>query len=412
MSRGTGRANDGDSAAGGVSDEPTLVDPPLARPRADSVTDEVTVRLPPDELAEAVTTGIACEPPLFEELTPISADPTRVLPPRGAPASYRSALMDAVSSEVTTQPNFDTKVREFRDQRRRNVRYRDENRVGAPAARSAVRESDPESGQKMRLFQVLVPVFVGLVFAISGFVWGLARGRAADGAVVGATPEQHAALAASSDAVASGVPIERAIAGQLAAIRALESLPRKQLTARELLALEAGRRTRKERQLWALSLDSPRKMNAETQAALAEQAADPRLAPAILAAFSELDGSTGPDLLYHIATSDSLPARTRELAERTLHAPDVRKRASPALRVVLDLTSAKTCEERAEVLPRVIEHGDERARQWLVPLAVLRPGCGTRGADDCNACLRQSPELTAAIRASEHRPGPVLPKLK
>lgn len=86
-----------------------------------------------------------------------------------------------------------------------------------------------------------------------------------------------------------------------------------------------------------------------------------------------------------------------------------REVASPALRVALELESAKLCSDYKELIPRAAEHGDERSLRKLKALNVTR-GCGFLGLKDCYSCLRSKDvDLAGAIEAVEKRPAPSLP---
>jgi len=149
----------------------------------------------------------------------------------------------------------------------------------------------------------------------------------------------------------------------------------------------------------------------EEDATLAE---DPELRKVLLdaarsqdaadAAFALLEaklGSVGPDLLFELATSRGVPAKTASRATAALKRDEVRALASPALLVALDLRAASSCQAKKAVLPRVEEHGDARSLALLRPLTATT-GCGFVKKGDCWPCLRDG-ALTRAMRAVEGR---------
>ena len=118
-------------------------------------------------------------------------------------------------------------------------------------------------------------------------------------------------------------------------------------------------------------------------------------------------GPSGADLLYALATSDD--KQNPELVRRAsalLEQSDVAGKASPALRVLLDLRRAKGCPAHKKLLPQVAEHGDERAAQRLKRMLANRRGCGFFGLSDCYGCLRRTELLATATESAERRAAP------
>lgn len=115
-------------------------------------------------------------------------------------------------------------------------------------------------------------------------------------------------------------------------------------------------------------------------------------------------GAKGVDILYELASRPAPnPGKARYAA--SLAKPEVRKRASPALLVHMELKSAKKCPAKHALLARAKEHGDARA---LVQLKQLqrKGGCGFLGSRDCWPCLRKDGALDDAVQAIESRTGP------
>jgi hypothetical protein len=82
-------------------------------------------------------------------------------------------------------------------------------------------------------------------------------------------------------------------------------------------------------------------------------------------------------------------------------------KASPALKVALDLRRAESCEETQKILPRAIEQGDRRSLH-LLERRLRKYGCGATKKEDCYKCLRDGDELKDAIKAVRTRQRPRL----
>jgi hypothetical protein len=69
---------------------------------------------------------------------------------------------------------------------------------------------------------------------------------------------------------------------------------------------------------------------------------------------------------------------------------------------MLDLKSAKRCEDKRELLDRAKDSGDARILTSLKAMKNSR-GCGFMGMRDCYSCLRKDDALDDAIKAVEAR---------
>ncbi len=144
-----------------------------------------------------------------------------------------------------------------------------------------------------------------------------------------------------------------------------------------------------------------------TQTELLRLANDARTARDALGAMAALEPPLGADLLYEVWAGTAERSDSTELARALLYSTDLRRNASPALSVALDLRSAETCEQFKALLPKALKDGDRRSLHPLSKLSGKR-GCGPKKAADCYACLRdQSDELSATINAAKSRRGPV-----
>ena len=116
-------------------------------------------------------------------------------------------------------------------------------------------------------------------------------------------------------------------------------------------------------------------------------------------------GEAGVELLYDL-TLKQTGARWKPRLNQSLTKPEVLAKATPALRVALDLRTAKRCEAKRDLLPRAKSSGDRRALFQLKSLAQTQ-GCGFLGVKDCWPCLRKDPALAEAIAALEQRTQPI-----
>lgn len=113
-------------------------------------------------------------------------------------------------------------------------------------------------------------------------------------------------------------------------------------------------------------------------------------------------GPGGPDLLFELATTTATPKPARDRAERALASEPVRKLATPALLVAMDLRATKSSCERKKLFPRARDEGDARSLPFLTPL-LATSGCGFLGTGDCLKCLGGRQDLREAITAIQAR---------
>jgi serine/threonine-protein kinase len=115
-------------------------------------------------------------------------------------------------------------------------------------------------------------------------------------------------------------------------------------------------------------------------------------------------GTDGPDLLYDMGygAPAKLYPQAAARAKRSLDVSEVRAHASAALRVLLDMRDAKTCDQKRELLTDAKDHGDARLIPLLTPLESTR-GCGFLGHGDCQPCLHRDHALAETIKAIQDR---------
>jgi hypothetical protein len=122
-------------------------------------------------------------------------------------------------------------------------------------------------------------------------------------------------------------------------------------------------------------------------------------------------GSGGADLLFDLWSTNRTRQGAKSLADAArakLDQAEVKEHSSPALRVALDLMSARGCSGYRALLPRAVEHADARSLPVLNKLTVGR-GCGFLGISDCFYCLRGDSKLGAAVENAKSRPAPSFP---
>lgn len=121
-------------------------------------------------------------------------------------------------------------------------------------------------------------------------------------------------------------------------------------------------------------------------------------------------GAGGVDLLYDVwDSSKAVPSRaaTTKQARAFLDDDAVRAKASPALRLLLELGKAQKegCASVKRWLVRAASEGDARVVPALKRFDDRR-GCGFLGLSDCYSCLRSGKDLAAAASGAGSRPAP------
>ncbi len=214
----------------------------------------------------------------------------------------------------------------------------------------------------------------------------------------------------------------RARSGDPAALAALSRLPGAQLGPDHWMALGSGyaRRQQHEQSLGAYAHAVARQPTIRHDLQLQRDVRAILRSPAgsrALAFAAQQLGAPGAELIYDFWNSArrSPSADQQALARRALELLEsdaVQRSASNALKVLIELQLARTCEQFSDLLPRAAAHADRRAEPILQRLTASR-GCGFLGLMDCYPCLRhQRAAVTTALGAARGRNPPPLPSLK
>jgi serine/threonine-protein kinase len=210
--------------------------------------------------------------------------------------------------------------------------------------------------------------------------------------------------------------ISRAELGDKDALTELSARPEPLRAANEWLALGRG---------YATLSQLPASLTAYQKGVLAkpELSRDPKLLADVRRAVLDAQaseaalkfaasglGASGVDLLYDVwDSSRTVPSRAAltKQARAQLDDEAVRAKASPALRILLELGKAQKegCNSVKRWLVRVASDGDARVVPALKRFDDRR-GCGFLGLSDCYSCLRAGKDLSAAGTGAAARPAP------
>ncbi len=232
----------------------------------------------------------------------------------------------------------------------------------------------------------------------------------ASGAAIADEPSAAAATSVAEPALPALAPAAEIDAARRAGLPAVEALvekyPRDPAVLEALLLVQAVDRPRfgatieTAKRLFALSPESAG--DDPVRRVFVRLCSGPsEIVQAVFDLIDAAPGSAAPDLLFEIANTDSpVPKPVKDRAQKLLDGAEMKKRASPALLVTLDLKAASPCARKA-FFARATESGDARALPWLKPL-VSTSGCKRFFSTyDCYACLGKRTELNAAIAAIE-----------
>ena len=244
--------------------------------------------------------------------------------------------------------------------------------------------------------------------------------------VAGAKDEEKAEAADESDEEADepsadtgDMPIDEDLRQAIAAARGgnphalmvLEMRDKDKRTTAEWLALAQGRLKKREipeaLKAYEVALErQPRLMNDPRMVSGLRYFADKDSTFNIVLGFAaEHMGATGGDIIFHVWSATSRKTQATEKALELLMTDEVRKNASEALSIALQLREAKSCQDYKKLLPAVERSADRRSLLRLRELKKTE-GCGPSGEDDCYPCLRADGLLEAATSQAEMRAAP------
>ncbi len=227
-------------------------------------------------------------------------------------------------------------------------------------------------------------VGVGLGFALSS-----PRPAAQQAVVPTAASSANASLRVApadkiSDAKRNGVVALEALSQQYPEDSGLllELAKEQRLERRPLQAVETLSRL--------LKLEPARSADAEVGNLLWQAAQSPEAEDASFALLEQSLGERGVDILFDLATAAGVGGAARSRASARLVEPAIIERASSALRPLLRLRVARTCEALRELLPAVEKDSDRRAVPFLRQL-------------ESKPCVASDPHLASALAAADQR---------
>ncbi|MCB9608195.1 MAG: hypothetical protein H6716_16525 [Polyangiaceae bacterium] len=308
--------------------------------------------------------------------------------------------------------------------------------AGAPALSLAEALSEPVrvgSGKPALWLVLLAPAALLLLV---GLGLGAALGSSGSSATtpVAASGVQVAAPAPSAPELASAAPsvapeppapaaseaeppeapaptgeLAAVIRGDAEAMKALEAKAPDERSAAEALALARGRSAAL-RASWREFMDGLKQNPSELsdkakKKQLEDYARNRELSTETLEAVAALGTEDALDFLYEIWVGTPKRTDTTQLAEELVMSNDLRKKASPALGVALELRTVDKddpCASTKKLVQRAEKDGDVRSLHLLGRLGNKR-GCGSSGRDDCYACLRKPDVLKDAIQSVRKR---------
>jgi hypothetical protein len=209
--------------------------------------------------------------------------------------------------------------------------------------------------------------------------------------------------------------LARAAAGDLDALKRLESTPERARTLDEAMALARGHGALAGRDLQslarALAEDPALAHDRTTLARLHDFIEREPVAFDALALVARLPGPESADLLHSVSRRHHRAPRGL-LARDLVHGRAAREQASPELLLALELEELldlrpreNRCQKARALLDRVLELGDRRCLPFLTELDMAR-GCGSDGGADCYPCVRDTDLLARARAAASAREAP------
>lgn len=233
-------------------------------------------------------------------------------------------------------------------------------------------------------------------------------------AVPSGATSAHRALAPVARPIAPDPLIKRARLGDSVALQELERRSVAALDAEHCSAIARGRaRTRNwagmlEAYGWALDKEPALSSDGELISDVHNATLDASVSAAALRFAAERLKAKGADIVYDALAAAASGRSTQvdsKVAKKLLEDPGLRRTASKALTIALELMDARGCADYRRILPKIASDGDERCLRTLRRLTYDR-GCGLFGLADCYGCLRGNATLSQALEAARGRPSP------
>jgi len=137
-------------------------------------------------------------------------------------------------------------------------------------------------------------------------------------------------------------------------------------------------------------------------------AQDPKAFRVALNLSETILGKPGVDLIWDLWEDEKyLPDHKEQTDKLAKKLVILSRRATPALRVAIDLTFTNQCDKLLGILARAATEADTRSVARLTELGS-KVGCGAGQAEDCYACLRDDPLLGQALEKAKKTPAPAL----
>jgi hypothetical protein len=252
-----------------------------------------------------------------------------------------------------------------------------------------------------------------LIMVLTGIIFGIVFMKA----VSDPSPSSSSSSGAIAEEAPSGVDLARVEAGDEKAMEQLKSTPESGRSGAEWRALGRGQMTNARfadalgSYQRALAKDSSLAKDLVIASDVRKLALDARHTKAALDLAVGSLGSNGADIAYDVwstTRSDKERADVNKLAKTYVDGAAIRKNASPALRVALDLAKSRSCGDYSKLMPKARENADARSLSKLKSLSARR-GCGFLRLGDCWSCLRGNDDLSAAVKQAESTPAPAFP---
>ena len=232
-------------------------------------------------------------------------------------------------------------------------------------------------------------------------------------APIEATADNHLKLIAAAPAPSSALPTmsQEGFAAEVARIEPIKVYERTELDWM-ILARGNAQLSRFEESVGAyqalLSLRRDLRKDPGLLTDLLNASQDPKAFRVVLNLAETILGKHGVDLIWEMWQQERYNPERKEQADKLAKKLVIlSRRASPALRIAIELTFTTQCDKLLGVLERAPTDADNRSSERLATLFAHK-GCGTDAAEDCFPCLRDNPLLEQAIARAQKTAAPRL----